>query len=102
MGFDRALGVCDADADHLAHITESGVIYVSGFAKSDGDILLKGDIGQFSESYCARGATQAECVGRSIPSAYSYFSYYPFQSGPMLWYLIVFALFGTDNILAFQ
>ena len=66
------------------------------------DILLKGDLGQFSESYCARGATQAECVGRSIPSAYSYFSYYPFQSGPMLWYLIVFALFGTDNILAFQ
>lgn len=66
------------------------------------DILLKGDLRQFSESYCARGATQAECVGRSIPSAYSYFSYYPFQSGPMLWYLIVFALFGTDNILAFQ
>lgn len=64
--------------------------------------LLRGDIGQFSADYCPAGSVQKECIGRGIPSAYAYFSFYPFQSGPMLWYLLVFALFGSGNILAFQ
>ena len=64
--------------------------------------LLRGDIGQFSADYCSVGSVQKECIGRDIPSAYAYFSFYPFQSGPMLWYLLVFALFGSGNILAFQ
>lgn len=66
------------------------------------DILLNGDIRQFSPDYCPTGSLQKECIERGIPSAYTYFSYYPFQSGPMLWYILVFAVFGPDNILAFQ
>ena len=66
------------------------------------EILLKGDIRQFGADYCSAGSTQEECLARGIPSAHAYFSYYPFQSGPMLWYLLVFALFGSNNILAFQ
>ena len=64
--------------------------------------LLSGNIDQFSEGYCPAGSVQKECIERGIPSAYAYFSYYPFQSGPMLWYLLVFALFGSGNIFAFQ
>ena len=66
------------------------------------DILLKGDISQFGADYCSAGSMQKACTVRGIPSAHTYFSYYPFQSGPMLWYLLVFALFGANNILAFQ
>lgn len=66
------------------------------------NILLKGDLSQFGADYCPAGSTQRECIARGIPSAHAYFSYYPFQSGPMLWYLLVFALFGSNNILAFQ
>lgn len=66
------------------------------------DVLLKGDISQFGADYCSAGNVQRECIARGIPSAHTYFSYYPFQSGPMLWYLLVFALFGSNNILAFQ
>lgn len=66
------------------------------------DVLLKGDISQFGADYCSAGSVQRECIARGIPSAHAYFSYYPFQSGPMLWYLLVFALFGSNNILAFQ
>lgn len=66
------------------------------------NILLKGDLNQFGAGYCSAGSVQKECIARGIPSAHAYFSYYPFQSGPMLWYLLVFALFGSNNILAFQ
>lgn len=66
------------------------------------DVLLKGDISQFGADDCSAGSVQRECIARGIPSAHVYFSYYPFQSGPMLWYLLVFALFGSNNILAFQ
>lgn len=66
------------------------------------DILLNGNINQFGADFCPKGSIRLECGARGIPSAYTYFSYYPFQSGPMLWYLLVFAVFGLDNILAFQ
>ena len=66
------------------------------------DTLLKGNLNQFSPDFCPHGSTEAACVNRGIPSAYTYFSYYPFQSGPMLWYLLVFALFGAKNVFAFQ
>ena len=66
------------------------------------NILLKGDVSQFGADYCSAGDMQKECVERGIPSAHAYFSYYPFQSGPMLWYLLIFALFGSNNIFAFQ
>ena len=58
------------------------------------DILLNGNINQFGADFCPKGSIRLECGARGIPSAYTYFSYYPFQSGPMLWYLLVFAVFG--------
>lgn len=66
------------------------------------DILLNGNINQFGADFCPKGSIRLECGARGIPSAYTYFSYYPFQSGPMLWYLLVFAVFGLDSILAFK
>ena len=66
------------------------------------DTLLKGNLNQFSPEFCPPGATEATCISRGNPSAYTYLSYYPFQSGPMLWYLLIFALFGVKNVFAFQ
>lgn len=65
-------------------------------------ILLTGNLEQFSPGYCPAGSSEMVCVNRNLPSAYTYFTYYPFQSGPMLWYLLVFALFGAKNVFAFQ
>lgn len=36
------------------------------------------------------------------PSSYHYFSWYPFQTGALLWFVIIFKLFGTGNIIAVQ
>lgn len=66
------------------------------------NILLTGNLEQFSPGYCPPGSSEMVCVNRNLPSAYTYFTYYPFQSGPMLWYLLVFALFGAKNVFAFQ
>ncbi|MBQ2269468.1 MAG: hypothetical protein II338_04430, partial [Bacteroidaceae bacterium] len=38
----------------------------------------------------------------AVPSPHAYFSYYPFQTGPMLWYVFAGAIFGSHNIIAFQ
>ena len=31
-----------------------------------------------------------------------YFSWYPFQAGPLMWYMIIFHIFGSRNVIAFQ
>ena len=36
----------------------------------------------------------------SVPSPYAYFSWYPFQTGALLWFVLVFRLFGAGNIAA--
>lgn len=38
----------------------------------------------------------------AVPSPHAYFSYYPFQTGPMLWYVFAGSIFGSHNIIAFQ
>lgn len=37
-----------------------------------------------------------------MPSSYDYFSWYPFQTGALLWFVIIFKLFGAGNIIAVQ
>ncbi|MFC0265145.1 hypothetical protein [Alloscardovia macacae] len=65
-------------------------------------ILVTGDTAKFSPEYCPRGGTDPACLARKMPSPYNYFRYYPFQAGPALWYVIIFALFGSYNVVAFQ
>lgn len=62
--------------------------------------LLHGDKARFSPDYCTPGNMPAGC--EQLPALYAYFSWYPFQSGPMLWYILVYKLFGIGNVLAFQ
>ncbi|WP_240680292.1 hypothetical protein [Alloscardovia theropitheci] len=64
--------------------------------------LLKGDVGKFDPAYCPQGTVDSSCIARHIPSPHRYMSYYPFQSGPLLWFVLVFALFGINNLIAFQ
>lgn len=37
-----------------------------------------------------------------LPASYLYFSWYPFQSGALLWFVGIFSVFGRNNILAVQ
>lgn len=62
--------------------------------------VLRGETSRFSPDYCTPGNMPAGC--EAVPAPYSYFSWYPFQSGPMLWYMIVFKVFGIGNTIAFQ
>lgn len=55
---------------------------------------------KFDPTYCLPGNMPAGCT--ALPAPYAYFSWYPFQSGPLLWFIGVFALFGIGNVIAFQ
>lgn len=37
-----------------------------------------------------------------VPSAYAYFSWYPFQAGAFYYFVVVFRVFGAGNILALE
>lgn len=37
----------------------------------------------------------------SVPISYMYFSWYPFQTGALLWFVLIFKLFGSGNVPAF-
>ncbi|KAB8288599.1 hypothetical protein DSM100688_0601 [Bifidobacterium ramosum] len=39
---------------------------------------------------------------KGTPPAYDYFSWYPFQTGALLWFVAIFAIFGIGNIIAVQ
>lgn len=39
---------------------------------------------------------------QGYPSLYDYFSWYPFQTGALLWFVLIFKLFGAGNIIAIQ
>lgn len=64
--------------------------------------LVDGELQRFAPDYCQRYAE--ECASRpgSVPPAFSYFSRYPFQTGPMLWFAFAGTIFGANNIIAFQ
>lgn len=62
--------------------------------------VINGETGRFDPEYCAEGGANQECGG--IPAPFTYFSWYPFQSGPMLWFVVVFKIFGLNNVLAVQ
>lgn len=62
--------------------------------------ILQGHPEKFTPDYCTPGNMPPGCI--DLPSPYAYFSWYPFQSGPLLWFIGVFALFGIGNITAFQ
>lgn len=68
------------------------------------DALINGDIARYYPTFC-QPRTQSElCMARphAVPSPHAYFSYYPFQTGPMLWYVFAGSIFGSHNIIAFQ
>ncbi|MBW3091183.1 hypothetical protein [Bifidobacterium miconisargentati] len=62
--------------------------------------ILQGRTEKFAPDYCTPGNMPTGCI--KLPSPYAYFSWYPFQSGPLLWFIGIFALFGIGNITAFQ
>lgn len=68
------------------------------------DALLNGDIGRYSPDFCLPTDQSELCSARphAVPSPHAYFSYYPFQTGPMLWYVFAGSIFGSHNIIAFQ
>lgn len=56
--------------------------------------VLQGNTAKFSPDYCTPGNEPVGCY--NLPSPYAYFSWYPFQSGPLLWYVLMFKLFGVN------
>lgn len=56
--------------------------------------ILQGDMAKFSPEYCTPGNEPTGCY--NLPSPYAYFSWYPFQSGPLLWFVLMFKLFGVN------
>lgn len=56
--------------------------------------ILQGNTAKFSPDYCTPGNEPAGCY--NLPSPYAYFSWYPFQSGPLLWFVLMFKLFGVN------
>ncbi|WP_163146846.1 phospholipid carrier-dependent glycosyltransferase [Bifidobacterium ramosum] len=72
---------------------------------------ITGKVYDYSDSTSLINAANALVEGKvaefvpqpdSLLSTYSYFSWYPFQTGAMLWFALVFKLFGTGNLFAFQ
>ncbi|PWG65914.1 glycosyltransferase family 39 protein [Bifidobacterium callitrichidarum] len=55
---------------------------------------------KFDPTYCTPDNMPDGCT--ALPAPYAYFSWYPFQSGPLFWFIGVFAIFGIGNITAFQ
>lgn len=76
----------------------------SGSLLDGADALLNGDIARYSPDFCRVREQSELCMTRphAVPSPHAYFSYYPFQTGPMLWYVFAGSIFGSHNIIAFQ
>lgn len=66
--------------------------------------LVNGHSNQFAPDYCQLRANAEACAHRpqSLPLAHRYFSLYPFQTGPLVWYVFVAWIFGANNVIAFQ
>ena len=69
--------------------------------------LLQGDLSQFRVDYCGPKDSNIDISCLNTPdiskgNLYRYFAWYPYQSGPLLWFLLIFSIFGSYNILAFQ
>ncbi|KAA8825469.1 hypothetical protein [Bifidobacterium myosotis] len=70
--------------------------------------LVNGHAEAFTPDYCAaEGALgyQAACAGQDQlmkGNLFNYLSWYPFQSGAMLWFALVYTVFGAQNFMAFQ
>ncbi len=62
--------------------------------------LNAGNLDYFTPNYCTENPTE-NC---HIPGilGFEYFNYYPFQAGPLLWFMMIYKLFGPYNIIAFQ
>ncbi len=98
----------------LAYVFVVQIVWIAAaglvtYAFSDSRSLIdaanffnSGNTAAFDPSYCPRGTTEPMCVERHIPSPYAYFAYYPFQAGPMLWFALIFSIFGANNLIAFQ
>lgn len=65
---------------------------------------LARDWKSFSFGYCS-AKQQAQCLAKDPMrrgNLNQYLSWYPFQSGSMLWFLLIFRIFGSGNFLAIQ
>ena len=59
-----------------------------------------GNLDYFTPDYCADNPIH-NCNIHGI-LGFEYFNYYPFQAGPLLWFMMIYKLFGPYNIIAFQ
>ncbi|BDR53621.1 hypothetical protein KIM372_15280 [Bombiscardovia nodaiensis] len=75
----------------------------SAMAVNGGRAWNSGDWKQFAPGYCAPGDQVCE---RSPfirkGNLHQYLSWYPFQSGSMLWFAAIFRVFGTGNTMGVQ
>lgn len=79
--------------------------YADSMSLIDGaTALLYGEPQQYAPDFCQLHAADKLCAERpsNLPLAFNYFSYYPFQTGPMLWFVFAGGIFGSSNIIAFQ
>lgn len=47
-------------------------------------------------------SAEYEAFAQDVPSAYAYFSFYPYQIGGFLYFFLIFKLFGSGNVLALE
>lgn len=71
------------------------------------DAILNYDFDKFDPSSCAfvKDSELSHCLAKPDlykGNLYQYFSWYPYQAGPMMWFLLIFFIFGSYNVLAFQ
>lgn len=104
----------------LLYILAAQVIWISALALTDyryadsvmlsrgASYLLNGDLSVFAPDYCApehAPGFNPTCVSNPQiykGNLYNYFAWYPFQAGPLWWFVLVYAVLGTGNVLAFQ
>ncbi|WP_125964072.1 hypothetical protein [Bifidobacterium dolichotidis] len=55
----------------------------------------------FAPDACTRKDPMTYCRN-GVPSSNRYLHHYPFQSGPALWFMLIFRIFGANNVLGIQ
>lgn len=104
----------------LAYVLLLKIVWISALSLTDygyadsvmlsrgATYVLNGDMTAFAPGYCAPeqapGYNPTCFASAQVDKGnlYNYFAWYPFQAGPLWWYVMVYAIFGTGNILAFQ
>ncbi|EFA22935.1 hypothetical protein BIFGAL_03977 [Bifidobacterium gallicum DSM 20093 = LMG 11596] len=73
----------------------------NGINGLNGMPLNPSQMGSFAADACS-GPHPMDYCDVGVPSSYRYLHMYPFQSGPALWFALVFQIFGANNIWGIQ